>query len=303
MLIDNISSDTDENISYMEAPPPVSEFQRFRRVFFGRPVVIAGFVVILILLFTAIFAPFISPYDPYDQDLRNSLQDPGLDHWLGTDPLGRDVLSRLIYGTRTSLQVGLISVGVATIIGMTLGLVAGYFGRWLEAIIMRIIDTLMAIPALVLAMVFAAMLGGGIKNVMLAIGIIMIPAYCRLMRGQVLSVKEADFVMMAQSMGSKNARIMFRHILPNCLPPLIVLITIHLGTAILAEAGLSFLGVGIESPGAAWGSMVSEGYPYLLRHPVLSFAPGLSVMVVVLAFNMIGDGLRDALDPRLRGTL
>lgn len=200
-------------------------------------------------------------------------------------------------------MVGLISVSVATVVGMSLGLFAGYFGGWFDAIIMRIIDTLMSIPGMILPLVFAAMLGGGLRNVMIAIGITMVPAYCRLMRSQVLTVKQADYISAANSLGSGSMRIMFAHIVPNCLPPLIVLITINLGTAILAEAGLSFLGVGIDPPGAAWGSMVNEGYRYLLKHPILSFAPGLSVMLVVLAFNLIGDGLRDALDPRLRGTI
>jgi peptide/nickel transport system permease protein len=292
-----------QGAGFSQIAPRVSELQRFRRVFFGRPVVIVGFAVIFLLVVAATFAPVIAPYDPYEQDLSATLQDPSHAHWLGTDPLGRDELSRLIYGTRTSLEVGIISVGVATVIGISLGLIAGYFGGWIDAVLMRIIDTLMSIPGLVLPLVFAAMLGGGLKNVMIAIGIVMVPAYCRLMRGQVLGVKQADYIIAAQSLGSGDRRIMMRHILPNCLPPLIVLITINFGTAILAEAGLSFLGVGIDPPGAAWGSMVNEGYRYLLKHPMLSFAPGLSVMLVVLAFNMIGDGLRDALDPRLRGTL
>ena len=212
-------------------------------------------------------------------------------------------MSRLIYGTRTSLMVGVVAVGVAAVIGVTLGLVSGYFGGWADNIIMRFIDALMAIPGLVLALVFAAMLGGGLKNIMIAVGISLVPTYCRLMRGQVFSVKNADFILAAHSLGAKDIRIMLRHILPNCLPPLIVLVTLQLGMAILTEAGLSYIGIGISPPGAAWGSMVSEGYKFLLMNPVLSFAPGLSIMLVVLAFNLVGDGLRDALDPRLRGIL
>jgi peptide/nickel transport system permease protein len=280
-----------------------TEFQRFRRVFFGRRVVIFGFVIILLLIFTAIFAPLLAPYNPYEIDLASALQHSNSNHWLGTDEIGRDVLSRLIYGTRTSLMVGFVAVGVAAAIGVTLGLVSGYFGGWLDTIIMRLIDALMAIPGLVLALVFAAMLGGGLKNIMIAIGVAMVPTYCRLMRGQVLSVKSFDFILAAHSLGAKDIRIMLRHILPNCLPPLIVLVTLQLGMAILTEAGLSFIGIGISPPGAAWGSMVNEGYAFLQMNPVLSFAPGLSIMVVVLAFNLVGDGLRDALDPRLRGIL
>lgn len=281
----------------------ISEFQRFRRVFFGRRVVIFGFAIILVLILTAIFAPLLAPYNPYLQDLKSALLHPNAQHWLGTDEIGRDVLSRLIYGTRTSLMVGIVAVGVAALIGVSLGLVSGYFGGWLDSIVMRIIDALMAIPGLVLALVFAAVLGGGLFNIMIAVGVSMVPGYCRLMRGQVLSVKNADFILAAHSLGSKDLRIMLRHILPNCLPPLIVLVTLQLGMAILTEAGLSYIGIGIAPPGAAWGSMVNEGYHFLQMNPVLSFAPGLSIMLVVLAFNLVGDGLRDALDPRLRGIL
>jgi peptide/nickel transport system permease protein len=284
-------------------PARVTEFQRFRRVFFGRKVVIFGFVIILLLLFTAAFAELLAPYSPYEQDLPGALQHMNPQHWLGTDEIGRDVLSRLIYGTRTSLMVGVVAVGVAAVIGVTLGLISGYFGGWLDNIVMRLIDALMAIPGLVLALVFAAMLGGGLLNIMIAIGISLVPTYCRLMRGQVLSIKSSDFILAARSLGARDRRIMLRHILPNCLPPLIVLVTLQLGMAILTEAGLSFIGIGISPPGAAWGSMVNEGYSFLLRNPVLSFAPGIAIMVVVLAFNLVGDGLRDALDPRLRGIL
>lgn len=289
--------------NFSEVPAHVSEFTRFRSAFFGRRVVVFGFVIIFILIIAAIFAPLISPYNPYKQELKNALQQPSAEHWLGTDLLGRDILSRIIFGTRTSLQVGVVAVGIATLIGMTLGLLSGYFGGWLDIILMRIIDGMMAIPGLVLALVFAAVLGGGLRNVMIAIGIAAVPTYCRLMRSQVLTVKEADYVLSAHSVGSSDVRIMLRHVLPNCLPPLIVLITLNMGTAILAEAGLSFIGIGIAPPGAAWGSMVNDGYNYLLMNPMLSFAPGICIVLVVLAFNMVGDGLRDALDPRLRGTI
>lgn len=272
-------------------------------MFFGRPLVIFGFVIILLNILAAVFAPFLSPYNPYLQDLANALEQPSIEHWLGTDPLGRDVASRLIYGTQTSLMVGIIAVGVETLIGMALGLVSGYFGGWLDAIIMRVIDAMMAIPMLILALVFAAVLGGGLKNVMLEVGVAMVPSFCRLMRGQVLAANQSDYVLAAHVVGGSDARIMLQHILLNCLPPLIVLFTLDLGRAILIEAGLSFLGIGIAPPGAAWGSMVNDGYTYLMTNPILSFAPGVCIMLVVLAFNMVGDGLRDALDPRLRGTL
>lgn len=291
-----------ESATLFQAPLRVGGFQRFRRVFFGRPLVIFGFVIILLNISAAVFAPIISPYNPYIQDLLNALQEPSTQHWLGTDPLGRDVISRLIYGTQTSLMVGIIAVGVGTLIGLALGLVSGYFGGWLDTIIMRVIDAMMAIPMLVLALVFAAALGGGLSNVMLAVGVAMVPSFCRLMRGQVLATKQADYFLAAKVVGASDVRTMVRHVLPNCLPPLLVLFTLDLGRAILIEAGLSFLGIGIAPPGAAWGSMVNDGYTYLLTNPILSFAPGVCIMLVVLAFNMVGDGLRDALDPRLRGT-
>jgi len=292
-----------EITAVVESQPRVSEFMRFRKVFFGRPVVIFGFVIIFLLIVFALFAPLLAPYDPYKLGLDNSLAQPSTQHWLGTDKLGRDVLSRLIYGSRTSLMVGMLAVGVATLLGVTLGLVTGYFGGWVDTIVMRWIDALMAVPAIILALVFAAALGGGLKNVMIALGIAMVPAYCRLMRGQVLSVKQSDYILAARISGASDLRIMFRDVLPNCLSPIIVLITLSMGIAILAEAGLSFLGVGILPPGAAWGSMVNDGYQYLMTNPLLSLAPGICILLVVLSFNMVGDGLRDALDPRLRGTL
>ena len=286
-----------------EAPPRVSEWRRFSRVFFSRGVVIFGLVIVVAFILTALLAPWLAPYDPYKQSLKEALEQPSGKHLLGTDWLGRDTLSRLIYGSRTSIMVGVIALGIAAVIGMASGLLAGYFGGWVYMIIMRFMDALMAFPMILLALVIASLLGGGLVNVMIALGIALIPGYARLMCGQVLSVKENDYILSGRSLGAGNMRIMLRHILPNCLPPLIVLITMMMGMTILAEAGLSYLGIGVETPGAAWGAMVNDGYKYLLRNPVLSFAPGIAIMLVVFAFNMVGDGLRDALDPRLRGVL
>lgn len=298
-----MSAEASRPLNLAETPPRVSELRRFLRVFLGRKIVLLGAAVILTLVVTALFAPYIAPHDPVEQDLRGALQPPSGQHLLGTDPLGRDLLSRIIYGTRASALVGVVAVGIAGAVGISLGLVAGYLGGLADTLIMRLIDALMAIPPLMLALAIRAALGGGIGNVMLSLGIALVPTYARLMRGQVLAVRSIDFVTAAEAVGGSNLRIMWRHILPNCLPPLIVLVTLNLGTAILAEAGLSFLGLGINPPAAAWGSMVSDGYRYLLTHPLLSFAPGLCIMVVVLAFNFVGDGLRDALDPRLKGML
>jgi ABC-type dipeptide/oligopeptide/nickel transport system permease subunit len=289
--------------NFSEVPPRISEWRRFYRVFFSRKIVMFGLIVLFVLMFTAIFAAWLAPYDPYKPDMANPLLQPSVTHLLGTDLLGRDTLSRLIYGSRTALMVGFISVGVASIVGIILGIIAGYFGSIINIIIMRAIDTLMPFPVIVLALVVAALLGGGIQNIIIALSVATIPPYTRVTHGLALSIKENDYILAQRSMGSSNIRIMARHILPNAFPPLIVLMTMMLGSLILAEAGLSFLGIGIEPPGAAWGAMVSDGYKYLQKNPILSFAPGLAIMLVVFAFNMVGDGLRDALDPKLRGLL
>jgi peptide/nickel transport system permease protein len=289
--------------TFQEAPPRISEWRRFRRVFFQRKIVFFGLLVLVLLGLAAILAPWLAPYDPYDTNMRNVLLQPNKAHLLGTDPLGRDTLSRLIYGTRTALLVGFTTVTFAAVAGMILGLIAGFFGGATNMIIMRIMDLLLSFPMIILALFIAALLGGGIQNVIIALGIGALPGYARVMHGLSLSIRENDYILAERAMGSSNARTMLAHILPNTLPPMIVLITIQLGSIILAEAGLSYLGIGIKPPGAAWGAMVNEGYRYLLTNPWLSFAPGLAIMLVVFAFNLVGDGLRDALDPRLRGLL
>jgi len=296
-------ADTTLGAQMTESPHRVNGVRRFTRVFISRGVVVFGMVIILAFILTAIFAPFLAPYDPYKQNLNEFLSKPSHQHLLGTDGLGRDTLSRIIFGTRTALMVGIVALGIASVTGMALGLIAGYFGGLVNMLIMRFIDALMTFPMLVLALLIAALLGGGIVNLMIAIGISMVSGYARVMCALVQSAKENDYVLAEHSIGSNNLRIMLRHILPNCFPPLIVLITMQMGMAILSEAGMSFLGIGIEAPTAAWGAMVNDGYQYLLSNPVLSFAPGIAIMLVVFAFNMVGDGLRDALDPRLRGVL
>ena len=297
-----MSEDTQRTV-ITEIRPRISGFRRFYRVFFSRGLVIFGTIVILLFLIASAFGPWIVPYDPTDQQLDQVLASPSSEHLLGTDEYGRDTFSRLVYGSRYSLMVGVVALGIAAIVGMAAGLTAGYFGGWVNAIIMRIVDALMAFPMIVLALLLASLLGGGLVNVMIALGIAMIPGYARLMCGLVLSVKETDYIMAEHSLGGSNLRLMLRHILPNCFPPLIVLITMQIGIAILAESGLSYLGIGITAPAPTWGAMVSDGYRYLLTNPLLSFAPGMAIMIVVFSFNMVGDGLRDALDPRLRGVL
>lgn len=281
--------------------PRYGEFRRVVRVFFGRKLAVFGLVIILVLILTAIFAPWIAPYDPYKMNLSQTLLEPSSKHLLGTDSLGRDTLSRIIYGSRSSLLVAIGAIGMAAVIGELLGLISAYFGGVVYQIIMRLTDTIMAVPLILIALVIASVLGGGLKNVIIALGIGMVPVQCRVMCGQVLSIKQNDYIMAARATGMGNFRIMIQQIFPNAFPSLLVVTTVGLGTTILAEAGLSFLGVGVLPPEAAWGSMIFAGYKFLLTYPILSFAPGVAIMLVVFGFNMMGDGLRDALDPRLRG--
>lgn len=291
----------DEEI--LELPPQIDERKRFMRVMFSRPIVLAGTIIVIAVILIALLAPIISPYDPYAQNLSNVLAQPNVKNIIGTDALGRDILSRLIYGAQISLMVGVVATGLASIIGILLGLMAGFFGGWVNMVIMRIVDMLMALPPMVLTLTLAAVVGGGLLNVMLAISVGMLPTYVRLMCGQVISLKESDYVTAARVIGVSEIRIMMTHIIQNAFPPLLVLVTINIGTAILMEANLSFLGIGIAPPAAAWGAMVNDGYRYLLTNPLLSLVPGFAVMILALSFNLVGDGVRDAVDPRLRGSL
>jgi peptide/nickel transport system permease protein len=280
-----------------------SETRRFLRVMFSRWLVIFGVVVIVLLIITAMFAPLLAPYNPNKVNLPEMMQQPSAHHLMGTDEMGRDVLSRLIYGSRIAVLVGIVVVTLAGAIGMLLGLLAGYFGGWVETIIMRFMDALMSLPPLILMLAIATMLGAGMSKVFIALAVGFMPTYCRLMCGEVLSAKENDYIMAANVLGGSHLRVMFRHLVPNVFPPLFVNVTMDLGFAILSEASLSFLGIGINPPTATWGNMISGGEHYLLTNPLLSIVPGVAIVLVVLAFNLVGDGLRDALDPRLRGRI
>jgi peptide/nickel transport system permease protein/oligopeptide transport system permease protein len=251
----------------------------------------------------AIFADQIAPYDPLKRNLYEALQQPNAQHWLGTDAIGRDTLSRLIHGARISLIVGILVVAISGVIGVALGAISGYFGGILGAVIMRVMDMLMTIPMMVLALAISALLGGGLKNVVMALGVGLIPGYARMMASSVMVAKETDYVMAEHTMGASTLRILLRHILPNCFSPILVMVTMMMGTTVLAEAGLSFIGIGITPPTPAWGGMVTDGRLYLLTNPMLSMAPGIAIILLVFSFNMVGDGLRDALDPRLRGII
>lgn len=257
-----------------------------------------GLVILGIVVFCAVFAPAISPYDPLKQDYLAIAQAPSRAHWLGTDDLGRDVLSRIIYGSRVSLQVGAISVAIAVVFGAVLGLLSGYMGGVVDEVIMRFVDSVQAFPGLILALGLTAALGPSIRNVMIAIGFISSPTIARLARAQTLSIRESEYVSAARVSGASAYRIISRHIWPNATSPIIVQATLLVATAIVTEASLSFLGVGVQPPTPSWGSMLRTGSQYLEVAPWLAFAPGVAIFLTVLSFNFIGDGLRQVLDPR-----
>ena len=259
-----------------------------------------GLVVVALVLAVALSADVIAPYNPNQPQPAGVLTAPALAHWLGTDQLGRDVLSRIIYGARTSVQAGVVSVGFALLAGGSIGLLAGYHGGWIDDALVLLVDALWSFPTLVLALAIAASLGPGLTNAMLAIGVVFTPIFARLVRGQTLSVRERDYVVAAQALGAAPGRLMLRHIWPNVTAPIIVQTSLLVASAIVVEAALSFLGLGIEPPTASWGSMLKAGYQYMQQAPWLSFAPGAAIFVTVLAFNLLGDGLRRGLDPHLR---
>lgn len=254
-------------------------------------------VIIFLVLLIAIFAPITAPYDPTKQDLLNRLSGPSLAHWFGTDQLGRDVLSRMIYGARVSLAIGLFPTFLFMFLGTALGLIAGYIGGTADFIIMRLADVTLAFPSILLAMVVMYTLGAGTINIFLALVIVGWAGVARVVRAQALSLKESEYVEAAKSMGVSNTMIMIRHILPNCIPSLIVLFTLNIPSSILQESSLSFLGIGAQAPMTSWGLMVSDGKQYLFSDPSIAIAPGLAILIVALAFNFLGDGLRDVLDP------
>ena len=256
-----------------------------------------GLVIIEVIL--AVFAPLVAPYDPVKMDLRSARQPPSSAHLLGADELGRDVLSRIIYGCRISLTLGLVSVSIGLSFGMLLGGPSGYFGGRLDIIVMRVIDVLMSFPTILLAILVVTVVGPGLYNAMLAVGVAQVPLYARLIRGMILKLKEKDFVDAARALGVNNSRIIVHHILPNCLSPLLVQATLNIASAILSAAALGFLGLGAQPPTPEWGAMLSKGRQYMRVAPHITVFPGLAIMLTVLAFNLIGDGLRDAMDPRM----
>lgn len=260
---------------------------------------LAGLIVLSILVICAIFAPFLIPYDYTEQNLSNALSYPNSEHWFGTDNYGRDIFSRIIYGSRISLMVGLVAVSIAAVGGTILGAIAAFYNK-LDNLIMRIMDIFMGVPSLLLAIAIVSVLGPGVMNLMVAVGISAIPAFARVARSSVLTVKEAEFIEAAKSIGASNIRIIFRHIFPNAFAPVLVQCTLRAANAIIWAASLSFLGLGIRPPSPEWGAMLSAGRQYLRDYWHMTVIPGLAIMITTYALNVVGDGLRDALDPRLK---
>lgn len=295
-IVNNIDSQDKESAKKRKTGPWYDVWRRLKR----NKMAMFGLVIILLLVFTAIFADVIAPYGFDDQNLKDRLMAPGAKYLLGTDNFGRDILSRIIYGSRISLQVGFIAVGIAALVGGSLGAIAGYYGGKLDNFLMRIMDILLAIPSILLAISIVAALGPGLVNVMIAVGIGSIPSYARIVRASVLSIRDQEFVEAAKAVGANDFRIITKHILPNSLAPIIVQATLGVAGAILSAAGLSFIGLGIQPPTPEWGAMLSSGREYLRDHWHVATFPGLAIMITIFALNLLGDGLRDALDPRLK---
>lgn len=264
------------------------------------PLAMFGLAFILLLIFLAIFADSVAPYSYRKQNLSHRFETPSQQFLLGTDEFGRDILSRIIYGARVSLQVGFIAVGIALVVGGLLGAVAGFYGGWIDNCIMRVMDVLLSVPNTLLAIAIAASLGPGLFNLMIAVGISAVPNYARIVRGSVLSIRGMEFVEAARSVGSSDMRIILKHIIPNSMAPIIVQSTLGVASAILNAAGLSFIGLGIQPPNPEWGAMLSGGRQYIRDFPHMTLYPGLAIMLTILALNFLGDGLRDALDPKLK---
>ncbi len=270
------------------------------KAFKGNRAAVIGAGVVALVILVAVFAPLIAPFDPEAINLRARMKPPSAEHWFGTDELGRDIVSRVVWGARPSLMVGFVSVAIATVVGTLFGLLAGYLGESVDALIMRVMDIVLSFPLLLLALVVLSLFGQSLWNIMLAVAIASVPQYARVVRASVLSVKRLEYVEAVSSLGAGHARILFRHILTNVLAPLIVLATVRVAAAITIEAALSFLGFGDPSA-ATWGNIVATGRPYLTNAPWIATLGGLAISVTVLGLNLLGDGLRDAMDPRLKG--
>ncbi len=289
-----------DNVSQLQTPKSDTEIRQVWRHLRRNRMAMIGLAILTLFIICAIFAPLLTPYDPIKLDLGNALQPPSTENLLGTDWQGRDVLTRILHGGRISLAIGFLSVSIGLLVGIPVGALSGYFGGKFDLFVQRLIDIMIAFPGILLAIVVVTILGVGVERVMIAVGIASIPIYTRLVRGSVLSVKEEGYVAAAKSLGIGDARIIVRHIMPNCLGPIIVQSTFQIATAILWAAGLGFLGLGAQPPDPEWGLMLSRGREYMRAAHYLTTYPGLAILLMVLGFNLLGDGLRDALDPRSR---
>lgn len=298
-------SQTAVNVNQNSLSPKVRSPRRERWSAFykqmkkNKMAMIGGYIIIFYIL-VALFGPLVAPYDPLEIDLANKLQPPSIEHIMGTDDKGRDMLSRIIYGAQLSLSVGVVSVLIGAFVGIVLGLVSGYYGKMVDTVIMRIIDILLAFPGLLLALAIVSALGPSLFNVMIAVGIFSIPTFARIVRGSTLSTKKMEYIDAIRALGANDFKIIFVHILPNILSPIIVQGTLRLATAILTAAGLSFLGMGAQPPSPEWGAMLSSGRNFLWNAPHIATFPGLAIAIIVMGLNLFGDGLRDALDPRMK---
>lgn len=289
---------TSSQVSY-EKNTLTKRFKNFIGLLISNKAALIGLIIIILLIFISLFGKFLMPYDPYTGELSNSLQSPSAAHFFGTDEQGRDIFSRVIDGTKISLRVGIISVAIALTIGTIIGSICGYFGGKLDMLLMRVMDIIQAFPSLLLAIAFMSALGKGLDKAVIAISIVTIPEYARIVRGSVLSVRESEYVQAAKAIGNNELVIIFKHVLPNILSPIIVRATLGISSAILDTAALGFLGLGVQPPLAEWGTMLGSGRSYFYNAPYIILFPGLAITLTVLAFNLFGDGLRDALDPKL----
>ena len=278
-----------------------SQAKLFWRYFKKNRLAVGGMAIIVIIFLIAGFASLIAPYDPGQTNVALKLNPPSLQHFLGTDQLGRDVFSRMLFGSRVSLSVGFVAVAISICIGILVGAIAGYYGRWIDSLLMRFVDIMLCFPSFFLILTVVALLGPSLFKVMVVIGITSWMGTSRFVRAEFLSLRERDFTQAAKALGVKDSRIMFRHILPNALAPVFVTATLDVATAILVEAGLSFLGFGVQPPAPSWGNILTEGRTYIFDAWWLTVFPGFAILLTVLSFNLLGEGLRDALDPRLRG--
>lgn len=270
----------------------------FRRLRKSRTAVF-GIIIIILFALIALLAPYVAPYDPLEQNFIKSFRPPSREHFLGTDEFGRDIFSRIIYGARISLQIGFIAVFISLIVGVSVGLAAGYYGGWIDMLVMRVMDLMLSFPYILLALVIMSILGPGIYNAMIAIGIVYVPQYARVVRSSVLSVKKKEYVLSAQALGANDFRIILKHVFLNSMAPIIIQTTLSIGRAIINAAGLSFLGLGAQPPTPEWGAMLSNGQDFLRNAPWIATFPGIAIALLVLGFNLVGDGFRDAFDPRL----